>query len=231
VAQGLFLVGKASDGCLAAAHGLMCYKRRLFADAEIVLCRILGVNPDNVRAMDFSRLETMPVRGLLVAEHALFYLALTYKATRRPAQALFVLEGLKERDTLVTRREDVYFQIGECCKTIGNLLHAHKAFEHIVFMEESDKRVVALANVHNAWVLFFSRPADLYGAIVALGRSIELVRDKPHTWYLLGRCYARLGQFLSAFKCYRHVIELDQENGRYWCSIGVLYFLARRYKV
>ena len=63
----------------------------------------------------------------------------------------------------------------------------------------------------------------MQSAIQHLQKSLECDPKSVQSLYLLGRCYASVGQVHDAFISYRSSVDRSEGNADTWCSIGVLY--------
>ena len=118
---------------------------------------------------------------------------------------------------------DIWFQIGHCCECEKEFHMARESYEHI--LQYQPKNVKVLQQL--AW-LYHSQFNELDKAVAILNKAIEIDKEDPHAWYLLGRCYMAKKDFTKAYEAYQYAVYKDSKNPTVWCSIGVLYYTKQQ---
>mmetsp|Transcript_35121 Transcript_35121/g.139375 ORF Transcript_35121/g.139375 Transcript_35121/m.139375 type:complete len:1439 (-) Transcript_35121:2518-6834(-) len=120
-------------------------------------------------------------------------------------------------------RLDALFQIGHVNELKGDVNIAMETYKMV--LQENPRHVKTLQRLG---LLSLMRNDD-EEAFRLLQRASEIDPNDGQSWYLLGRVYASLKQFLPAYNAYQEAVHRDPGNPTYWCSIGVLYYNRAQY--
>eukprot|EP00834_Sanchytrium_tribonematis_P002327 NODE_70_length_24940_cov_0.663138.p10 type:complete len:323 gc:universal NODE_70_length_24940_cov_0.663138:3801-4769(+) len=148
-----------------------------------------------------------------------FRLGIIYKQQGKYQQSLEYFTKILNHPPKPLSNLDVWFQIGHCCECEHEYHMAKESYEHILSHQPKNAKVLQQL----AW-LYQSQMNELDKAIAILNKSIEIDKDDPHAWYLLGRCYMNKKDFTKAYEAYQYAVYKDSKNPTVWCSIGVLYY-------
>jgi len=121
-------------------------------------------------------------------------------------------------------RADAFYQIGHIAELKGDFKTAMDTYG--VALQENPKHVKTLQQM--GWLLQTRNHSE--EALKLLRKAADLDSSNGQSWYLIGRVYMALQQYLPAYNSYQEAVLRDPRNPTYWCSIGNLYYKRGQYK-
>lgn len=134
-------------------------------------------------------------------------------------------EWAQIRQTVVLPKKDVLYFVDS----------AHAMFKSGTpedakpFLQPASELGPKVADVWNAWGIFY-RSIHAYGdAIKSFQRAVELKPDYFEAWTHLGTVYDHKGVYDAAIECYQRALKLKPNYATAWNNLGVSYRLKGAY--
>lgn len=116
--------------------------------------------------------------------------------------------------------ESTWLLIGQVAQQMGDLDHAHAAYDHVL-----RHNPVSLAGLTHAAAV--ARVKENYPkAIDYFQRALNLQEDNGEVWSALGHCYLMQDDLQKAYSAYQQALYMlpnPKEDPKLWYGIGILY--------
>ena len=171
---------------------------------------------------------------LRIREEVLLREAIIYKETGVTEECRIICEKLLSEDISIECKNNVLCLRGMLYELKEDLKSAEK-----VYLEATQLQNFSPWASERLGRIYLKYGQTIPAALQFLFNSVKMNSVNSRTWYLLGRCYTASTKdnfghdpcdYYSAFQAYTRAINLDPNDAKVWCSLGVLYYAFGQYK-